>query len=835
MRVTSALSLLSCALLAACAIDVSKEPTGPIGVGPVALAANGSDTGCQRLPKGAAPPDYAQCDKVSLDAIQTVASRKQAPFAVVLVQGWKPSVFDWLSYYREQGINCTTDGVKYSCYIIPFSVRGLPSKAYFGNDWPSSFVTDLGVDVWGASYESWRDVAENGGMLAHALGRKLSGYQGVVLLAHSMGGLVARSALQQATAKTASKILGLVTLATPHTGSPLADPSLLQGPCDAVKNLQQVFGPGVNTPGGSDLADGLGAYQGSKPLFAYAGDLIPAPILPLYYSVTFGCLTNLGHANSDAVVPVTSAHLVNTASINVARRTIVGYDHTEMLKGKRSPFTSDPLFQMVRSDIAALLDPVPAQLVFPVQPVGGAAGQPLTEVRVAFANRSGSILPTAAGTISIALSPNAAGATVSGTLTAPAVAGIASFRDLVVDKAGPGLTLVASASGLPDATSQPFDVGWPPGALDVSVTGLPAGTPAAVAVAGPNGYHASITSSGVTSLTNLTPGDYTIDASVVTAPGVSCVPTPTTQTTIVTSSTSIGAVVAYGCASVPVLPRRIALLEADSNINPTVPRLRIVSLASDGSDRRVEWDFMNTLCISVGGLAWSPDQAEIAFVSSLCGDAGNAGVLILDTRTGAMRGGFGRGALSTTWSPDGSMIAYDHVYQPPFSSGIPGGGYLFQVSALNLAPETQLTPAGFPGEVTPDFSPDGASLVFTCHDTSWSGVCRMPANGGAADTLLVGMYSFPRYSPDGRSILLSQSVPGGLETYVADANGGDLRFVAAGAGVNGNDWASNSTILLSTTSGLQLVAVPPVGGAPSAPVPLIGPPAGVAWWFPTWH
>ena len=62
------------------------------------------------------------------------------------------------------------------------------------------------------------------------------------------------------------------------------------------------------------------------------------------------------------------------------------------------------------------------------------------------------------------------------------------------------------------------------GALDVSVTGLPAGANASVSVTGPNGYSRNVT--GSVSLTGLFPGTYLVSAANVNASAVIYTPTP---------------------------------------------------------------------------------------------------------------------------------------------------------------------------------------------------------------------------------------------------------------------------------------------------------------------
>ena len=100
----------------------------------------------------------------------------------------------------------------------------------------------------------------------------------------------------------------------------------------------------------------------------------------------------------------------------------------------------------------------PAALAFGGEPPNGSAGSALApavtiQVVDAFGN------PTASSAaVSIALA-GSTGATLSGTLTETAAAGVATFADLSLDKAGSGYRLDASASGLAGATSSAFSIG----------------------------------------------------------------------------------------------------------------------------------------------------------------------------------------------------------------------------------------------------------------------------------------------------------------------------------------------------------------------------------------
>jgi PKD repeat protein len=108
--------------------------------------------------------------------------------------------------------------------------------------------------------------------------------------------------------------------------------------------------------------------------------------------------------------------------------------------------------------------PVATRLVFTVQPTSTTAGSMLSPpVRVEAQDNAGTTDPSFSGTISVALNPNPSGGTLSGTTTATAVNGVATFSNLSVTQAGNGYTLNATASGLTGATSAAFDITALPG------------------------------------------------------------------------------------------------------------------------------------------------------------------------------------------------------------------------------------------------------------------------------------------------------------------------------------------------------------------------------------
>ncbi len=103
----------------------------------------------------------------------------------------------------------------------------------------------------------------------------------------------------------------------------------------------------------------------------------------------------------------------------------------------------------------------PAKLSYAVQPTSVTAGAPIVQaVQVLVQDVQGTTVPTATTSVTLAITSGtgASGATLGGTLTQTAAAGVATFNNLTVDKAATGYTLTATASGVTSAVSTAFDV-----------------------------------------------------------------------------------------------------------------------------------------------------------------------------------------------------------------------------------------------------------------------------------------------------------------------------------------------------------------------------------------
>lgn len=98
-----------------------------------------------------------------------------------------------------------------------------------------------------------------------------------------------------------------------------------------------------------------------------------------------------------------------------------------------------------------------SRLLFTVQPVTTPSGTVMPAVVVTALDSLGNTVTTFAGTVTVSIDSGPAGAILSGTLGVSAVAGVATFADLKLDKAG-SYHLRAHATGLTDAISALFDV-----------------------------------------------------------------------------------------------------------------------------------------------------------------------------------------------------------------------------------------------------------------------------------------------------------------------------------------------------------------------------------------
>ncbi len=116
-------------------------------------------------------------------------------------------------------------------------------------------------------------------------------------------------------------------------------------------------------------------------------------------------------------------------------------------------------FPSVTSKAFSVMPGTPAQLAFTTQPSTVPAGQPMTPpVQVAVLDSESNVVTRFTGQVTLGLAANPGGATLTGTLAAAALAGVATFPNLAISNQGTGYTL-AAGSGTLGAASTAFIVG----------------------------------------------------------------------------------------------------------------------------------------------------------------------------------------------------------------------------------------------------------------------------------------------------------------------------------------------------------------------------------------
>lgn len=177
---------------------------------------------------------------------------------------------------------------------------------------------------------------------------------GVVLVGHSMGGLVGRGYLA---AYGGDAVRALITLGTPHEGSPLADIVSMPSHCGSgLSRLGKIFTP---TDGSADLSPGgpfitslRGHTEHGTRVLTIGGDVQAAslgdlgPGLWLSRCAVEGLLEDLGATDrrTDAVVPVASALPAWTG----VQHLITGEDHLELPGGPAATRTRFMLNQVAQ-------------------------------------------------------------------------------------------------------------------------------------------------------------------------------------------------------------------------------------------------------------------------------------------------------------------------------------------------------------------------------------------------------------------------------------------------------------------------------------------------------
>ncbi len=265
-------------------------------------------------------------------------------------------------------------------------------------------------------------------------------------------------------------------------GAPTSRMQLLVGTGEDVKLTQQVAEGTLPTP--ADSANpgmlAVGAVNLDRPtvIESYSSrgptldgrikpDLVAADCAPTATDNPF-CGT------SEAAPFVTGA----AAQVLQARPTLTPAQLADWLRSHAFPLggsVPNSTFGAGRLDLGPLPFSPAAALAFATPPTGAVAGAPLTgQPAVQLVDADGLVVglgPGSTASVAISLGSNPTGATLAcpDGLTRAAVGGVAAFVGCSIDRAGSGYVIRADASGLPPASSAPFDILDPGSALPLTL------------------------------------------------------------------------------------------------------------------------------------------------------------------------------------------------------------------------------------------------------------------------------------------------------------------------------------------------------------------------------
>lgn len=207
------------------------------------------------------------------------------------------------------------------------------------------------ANQWLFTYPTYHPLLAAGDALAAELAARFSPSDRVILVGYSMGGLVGRDVLD-AWPENQQLVDGLITLGTPHTGTPLAEP------LNWVSPILPLFG----TAGVADMATGSD-YLGQLPdaivptmTFAGRAERTLGEILRPPFDVFADLLADAGP--HDLVVPEVSAHFLESTSPllepNGAYDAWSEYDHFDLARGLGDGDGVDPIFSAIAAAARSL-------------------------------------------------------------------------------------------------------------------------------------------------------------------------------------------------------------------------------------------------------------------------------------------------------------------------------------------------------------------------------------------------------------------------------------------------------------------------------------------------
>ncbi|HEY6059952.1 MAG TPA: hypothetical protein VIV10_05155, partial [Gemmatimonadales bacterium] len=310
-----------------------------------------------------------------------------------------------------------------------------------------AFSVQPGAAVAGATMSPAVQVSE-----LDSLGNVVSSFAGAVTLAITPGSGTDGASLSGTTTVTAAGgVASFSTLSIDSAGTGYTLTASTAGLADEVSATFKV------TPGpGSRLAFTVqpksvkaGAVF-SPPIEVTVLDAIGNTATSYAGNVTLSITTGTGTSGANLAGTKTVSVAAGVASFSDLSIDLAGNGYTLSARSSGITGTVSNSFDILIGSLT--------QLVFTQQPTTDTAGQALSPaVLVTAQDAAGNTVTSFTGNITMSIAVNPGGGTLSGTATKAAVAGVATFSNLSIDKAGTGYRLQAAAGSLKD-TSQAFSI-----------------------------------------------------------------------------------------------------------------------------------------------------------------------------------------------------------------------------------------------------------------------------------------------------------------------------------------------------------------------------------------